>query len=184
VLIKHRVWQRAFSGLADPVGQRLLINDEPHTVVGVLPPSKDADDTFAATQVDTWVPFVPRDPTRPVDMAGEARLKPGGSLAAAEAELNRLAAAVPGQASGRADAAYVVLNKAKLVIADDAPLQTVLDNQLAQRRFIVQMLAVLSALALVMAIVGIYAVIAYNVAHRTSEIGIRMAFGGGRATCC
>jgi hypothetical protein len=37
VLIKHRVWRQAFPGIADPVGQTLLINDGPHTVVGVLP---------------------------------------------------------------------------------------------------------------------------------------------------
>ena len=64
-----------------------------------------------------------------------------------------------------------------LVIADDAPLQTVLDNQIAQRRFIVQLLTVFSALALVIAMVGIYAVVAYNVAQRTSEIGLRVALG-------
>src|SRR5581483_10982519 len=64
-----------------------------------------------------------------------------------------------------------------IVMVDSAPLQAQLDNLLSQRRFTVQLLTIFSVLALVIATVGIYAVVAYNVAQRTSEIGIRMALG-------
>jgi putative ABC transport system permease protein len=82
-VLSFGAWQRLFGGRPDALGQTLRLNDEPHTVIGVMPPR------FGWwTNQGVWLPLGTNPATRNVFPI--TRLAPGITTAAAAQQLHAL----------------------------------------------------------------------------------------------
>ena len=99
VVLSYRLWQNRLGGSRDVLGRAIELNGSPYAVIGVMP----ADFTFPRGEEmpvsfsfprrpDLWVPAaIPESPKGgPSEQAVVARLKPGLTLAQAQAQLNVL----------------------------------------------------------------------------------------------
>ena len=94
VMLTHGYWQRRFGGADDVVGQQLVIDGPPAEVIGVLP----ASFTFLRTRPAIVLPM-PLDVNAPRGISfgfqALARLKPGVTLAQANADVARMISLLP-----------------------------------------------------------------------------------------
>ncbi len=94
ILLSCSFWHRRFGADPNVVGQKLTLNSQAVTVVGVLPDSFDFASVFApGTPVDAFIPWPLTDKMKPAGnaMAVVGRLKPDATIQGAQAEFTLLA---------------------------------------------------------------------------------------------
>jgi len=89
VLLSHRLWARKFGSRPDVVGSTLEVNGRPYRVAGVMPANFRFND---GDVVEYWAPIAYRSHGRQQHQyAAHARLKPGVTVAAAQAQMSQIA---------------------------------------------------------------------------------------------
>ena len=87
-VLGHGLWQRRFGGDASILGRKILLNDAPYTVIGVMPKQF----AFGARIFELWTPasFTPQELARRGShfLQCVGRLKPGVTLGQAQTEMS------------------------------------------------------------------------------------------------
>jgi predicted permease len=169
VLLSHGLWTRRFASDRGIVGTSLTLNDEPFTVVGVLPASFDFASVFApGSHFDLYFPFPlsPETNRWGNTMAMIGRLKPGVSAAAAQAETRLIAGQITREHPERN--------------SFEGYVKPLADQVNGRMRLALWVLA--GAVGVVMLIVcaNLSNLLLARTAARQKEIAIRAALGAGR----
>src|SRR5262249_10547023 len=89
VVLSHGFWRRSFAGDPGVIGRRLILDDEPATIIGVLPAAFDFAATFTpGSRADLFYPFPlsPETNRKGNTLALIGRLRPAVNLNTAQAE--------------------------------------------------------------------------------------------------
>ena len=169
MVLSNSFWRRHFASDTNVVGQKLMLNNQPVTIVGVLPASFDFGSVFApGTSFDVFIPWPVADNSKPHGntMAVIGRLKPGVTLQNARSAITVLAQQLTSQHSDRNPI------KPKLV-----PLEQHVSGEVRP-----------ALLVLICAVGVVMLIVCANISHlqmarmgtRQKEMAIRAALGAGR----
>jgi predicted permease len=169
VLLSHSLWARRFNSDPAIVGSALTLNDEPHTVVGVLPASFDFASVFApGSRFDLYLPFPlsPETNRWGNTMAMIGRLKPGVSAAAAQAETRIVAGQITREHPERN--------------SFEGYVKPLADQVNGRMRLALWVLAAAVGVVMLIVCANLSNLLLARTAARQKEIAIRAALGAGR----
>ena len=100
LVLSDRLWRRMFAADPGVIGRQVELNEEPYTIVGVMPPGFEYP--MGAALPEAYLPLSRRDYccARLGSQAAVARIKPGVSLDRARSELESVAATNDGRSAG------------------------------------------------------------------------------------
>lgn len=165
VLISHGYWQRHLGGGRDVLGKVLLIDQEPFTVVGVMPPGFDFP-----SRTDVWVPreLLPSHSNRTaLNWQVVGRLEAGVTLAQARQDVSALARRLKAEYG---DATWM----------EGLELVPLRDQLVAHVRPALLVLLGASAFLLLIGCANVVNLLLARITSRRRELAVRLALGAGR----